>query len=299
MRKEHREPPPDPSRGLRITIIGLLANTALALIKLFAGVFGHSYALTADAIESLADVFGSLVVWSGLRIAAQPPDADHPYGHGKAEPIAALVVAMMLVGAAIGISIQAIQAIITPQPPPQSFTLWVLIGVIFIKELLYRLASSIAHASQSSAVLSDAWHHRSDAITSLAALVGISIAVLGGPGWEAADAWAALFAAAVILFNAWRIARSPLQELMDVEQSHIIDDVIAIARTVPGVRDVEKVLARKSGSRYLVDMHLEVDPEMSVRDSHRLAHAVKDAVQAKLPRVMDVLVHIEPHEPED
>lgn len=281
---------------MRITIIGLLANTALALIKLFAGIFGNSYALIADAVESLADVFGSLVVWGGLRIAAQPPDENHPYGHGKAEPLAALVVAMMLVAAAIGIGYQSIEAIITPRPAPAMFTLWVLIGVIIVKETLYRLASRIAKANESSAVLSDAWHHRSDAITSFAALLGISIAVLGGPGYEAADAWAALFAAGVILINAGRIARPPLHELMDVEQSHIIEDVYAIARKVPGVRDVEKVLARKSGSRYLVDMHVEVDPEMTVRDSHMLAHAVKDAVQAKLPRVMDVLVHVEPHE---
>jgi cation diffusion facilitator family transporter len=243
----------DNSRGLRISLAGLFINGALAIIKLVTGIVGHSYALIADAVESMADIFGSIVVWSGLRIARRPPDENHPYGHGKAEPLAALVVALMLIGAAIGISIEAVREIITPHHAPAAYTLWVLLAIIVIKELLYRIGRRIARDSESSAVLADAWHHRSDALTSLAAAIGISIALIGGEGYEPADDWAALVASAVILYNAIRIMRPPLGELMDIEPAGLTQEVGDIARRVQGVVDVEKVLARKSGTHYWVD----------------------------------------------
>jgi cation diffusion facilitator family transporter len=290
---------PENTRGLRLSLAGLFINGALAIIKLVTGIVGHSYALIADAVESMADIFGSIVVWSGLRIARQPPDENHPYGHGKAEPLAALVVALMLVGAAIGISIEAVREIITPHHAPAAYTLWVLLGVIAVKELLYRIGRRIARDSASSAVLADAWHHRSDALTSLAAAVGISIALIGGAGYEPADDWAALAASAVILYNAIRIMRPPLGELMDIEPTELTQQVGDIARRVEGVMDVEKVLARKSGTHYWVDMHVEVDGRMSVRDAHEVAHQVKDAVRQAVPSVLDVLIHIEPAGPRD
>jgi cation diffusion facilitator family transporter len=284
----------DNARGLRLSLAGLFINGGLAIIKLITGVVGHSYALIADAVESMADIFGSLVVWGGLRIARQPPDEDHPYGHGKAEALAGLVVALMLIGAAIGISIEAVREIIAPHHAPAAYTLWVLLGVVAVKEVLYRIGRRIARDSRSSAVLADAWHHRSDAITSLAAAIGISIALIGGAGYEPADAIAALFASAIILFNALRLMRPPLRELMDTEPPHITQQARDIARGVVGVVDVEKVLARKSGTRYWVDMHVEVDGSISVHDAHELAHQVKDAVRQAMPRVQDVLIHIEP-----
>jgi len=284
----------DNSRGLRLSLAGLFINGALAIIKLVTGIVGHSYALIADAVESMADIFGSIVVWSGLRIARRPPDENHPYGHGKAEPLAALVVALMLIGAAIGISIEAVREIISPHHAPAAYTLWVLFGIITVKELLYRIGRRIARDSASSAVLADAWHHRSDALTSLAAAVGISIALIGGAGYEPADDWAALAASAVILYNAIRIMRPPLGELMDVEPAEITDRVRTVAGRVEGVMDVEKVLARKSGTHYWVDMHVEVDGRMSVCDAHEVAHQVKDAVRVAMPSVVDVLIHIEP-----
>jgi len=242
----------------------------------------------------MADIFGSIVVWGGIRIAQQPPDANHPYGHGKAEALAALVVTMMLMGAAVGISIAAVREIVMPHHAPAAYTLWVLLGVVAVKETLYRIGRRTAKRSGSSAVLADAWHHRSDAITSLAAGVGISIALLGGEGYEPADDWAALVASAVILVNAARLMRPPLRELMDAEPTEVTERARAIASAVQGVVDVEKVLARKSGTRHWVDMHVEVDPTMSVHDAHELAHTVKDAVRAAMPSVEDVLIHIEP-----
>lgn len=281
-------------QGLRVALWGAFVNGVLALIKLITGVVGHSYALVADAVESMADIAGSLVVWSGIRVAHRPPDEDHPYGHGKAEPLAALVVSVMLVGAALGIAIEAVREIRTPHHSPAAYTLWVLLGVIATKEILYRIGRTIARRSGSTAVLADAWHHRSDAITSLAAAIGISVALIGGERYAPADDWAALFASTVILFNAVRIARAPVGELMDVHPAEVTTRVREVARDVEGVAAVEKILARKHGRRYLVDMHVEVDPELSVREAHRIAHDVKDAVRVRLPDVLDVLVHIEP-----
>jgi cation diffusion facilitator family transporter len=258
------------------------------------GLLGHSYALIADAIESMADIFASVVVWGGLRISAQPADAEHPYGHGRAEPLAALIVSLMLFGAAIGITIEAIREIVTPHHAPEPFTLWILGAVILIKEVLFRFVHRVAIDVDSGAVMADAWHHRSDAITSAAAAVGISIALIGGRGYESADDWAALVAAAIIAINAWRLLMRPLHELMDRVPPDVIDQVAAVAARVPGVGGVEKVLARKHGMQYLVDMHLEVDPDMSVRDSHALAHDVKNLIQRELPHIQDVLIHIEP-----
>jgi cation diffusion facilitator family transporter len=281
---------------MRLSLLGMFANVALAAIKLLSGLLGHSYALVADAVESMADILGSLVVWSGLRIAAQPPDQNHPYGHGKAEALAALIVSCMLIVAGLGIAVAAIHEVFAPRHAPKAFTLWVLVGVVIVKEIFFRAGNRLAKKSESAAVLADAWHHRSDAITSAAAAIGISIALIGGPGYEPADDFAALFASLIILYNGFKLARTPLRELMDADVSgEVIDKVRAIAGQVPRVMDVEKIRARKSGTEYWIDMHVEVDPHMSVEEAHDVSHRVKDAVRSAMPNVRDVLVHIEPH----
>ncbi len=282
------------ARGLRITVLMLFINAGLAIVKLVVGLLGNSYALIADAVESMADILGSLVVWSGLRIAARPADRNHPYGHGKAEPLAAIIVAMMLIAAGVGIAIQAIREIATPHHAPAPYTLWVLIAVVVVKESLFRVVRSVARKVNSAAILVDAWHQRSDAITSLAAGVGISIALFGGEGYEQADDWAALFASTVILLSACRLMVRPLNELMDAEPTEIIRQVREVAVKVEGVQGVEKVFARKSGLRYWVDMHIEVDPNMPVNRAHAVSHNVKSAIRTAMPKVQDVLIHIEP-----
>lgn len=282
-------------RGLRVTYIGLGANACLAAGKLAAGIAGHSQALIADGVESFADVFSSVIVWRGLVVSAQPADADHPYGHGKAEPIAAATVAGTLIVAALIISVQAVTEILRPHQGPAPFTLFVLLGVVLIKEGLFRLVAREAKDLASSAVYSDAWHHRSDAITSMAAALGISIAVLGGPGFEIADDAAALVAAGIIAWNGWRLLRSAMSELMDTTPDESINQKIQhIARATPGVDAVEKCLVRKMGYGYFVDMHVEVDPQMPVYRAHQVAHEIKDRVREQMPVVLDVLVHIEP-----
>lgn len=288
--------PQDLEAPLRLSVALLIFNAGLALVKLLGGVLGHSYALVADAVESMADIFASFVVWSGLKISALPADQNHPYGHGRAEPLAALIVSLMLFGAALGIGIEAVREIFAPHHAPAPFTLGILIGVVIVKETIFRIARRAAKRAGSTAVMADAWHHRSDALTSAAAAIGISIALIGGPGYEAADDWAAMFAAGVIFFNATRLVRAPLGELMDAEPAPIVGRARELAASQAQVRGVEKTFARKMGLKYLIDMHLEVDPEMHVREAHNVAHRVKDAILAAMPEVQDVLIHIEPHE---
>lgn len=282
-------------RGLRTTFVGFITNLVLAGSKLAAGLIGHSHALVADAVESFADLFSSIIVWRGLVVAATPPDEDHPYGHGKAEPIAAAVVAAMLLGAAGWIAVTALSEIRQPHFCPKPFTLVVLLVVVVVKEGLFRFVLSEAKAVDSSAVRSDAWHHRSDAITSVAAGIGISVALIGGPGWEAADDFAALAAALVIAWNGWRLLRPAMDELMDRAPGRdVVEQVRRLASTIPGVLGVEKCFVRKMGHQYYADMHVEVDPDMTVLRSHQIAHEVKDRVRTQFPKVHDVLVHIEP-----
>jgi cation diffusion facilitator family transporter len=283
-------------RSLRVTFLGMAVNSVLAGCKLIAGIAGHSHALVADAVESFSDLFSSLVVWRAMVVASEPADQDHPYGHGKAEPLAAAVVAAMLLAAAAGIAIQAVRGIANPHlVGPEPYTLYVLVGVVIIKESLFRFAHREGASLQSSAVRSDAWHHRSDAITSLFAGVGISVALIGGGGYESADDYAAMAASVVIAWNGWRLLRPALDELMDASPSlEVIDRIREAARTTAGVAEVEKCLVRKMGYHYYVDMHVEVDPEMSVRRAHAIAHEVKARVRQEQANVADVLVHVEP-----
>jgi cation diffusion facilitator family transporter len=281
-------------RGQRLAAIGLLVNIGLATIKLLAGLVGHSYALIADAVESMTDIVGSVVIWGGLHIARKPADENHPYGHGKAEALAALIVAAMVGAAGVGIAVKSVTEILTPRHAPARFTLVVLVVVVIVKEVLFRIVRRAGRETGSGAVHTDAWHHRSDAITSLAAFIGISIAIWGGPGYERADDVAALVASAVILFNAVVLVRTPVQELMDKAPEDVMAEARRIAEAVPGVADTEKIAARKSGTQVWIDMHVRVDPSMTVREAHALSHRVKDAIRTAMPRVADVLVHIEP-----
>lgn len=275
--------------------VGLAVNVLLAIIKIAAGILGNSYALIADGIESTTDVVSSLVVWTGLKISSLPADENHPYGHGKAEPIAGTIVALALVGAAILIGVQSVREILTPHHAPAWFTLLVLGLVVVIKETLYRFVFEVGDELTSTAVKGDAWHHRSDAITSAAAFIGISIALIGGKGYESADDWAALLACAVILFNASRILRAALAEVMDTALPQSLQEQIRqLASAVPGVERVEKCRTRKSGLGVFVEIHIEVDGELPVRRGHEIAHEVTDRLKAPPLSVQHVVVHIEP-----
>ena len=285
------------TRVIKTAQLGLLVNAFLAIIKLVAGIVGNTYALVADAVESTADIFASLVVWGGLRVATRDPDEEYPFGYGKAESVAAAVVSMMLVTAALGIAFEAVREIRTPHKTPAPWTLLVLVAVLFVKFVLFRRTLSVGEEAGSTAGKADAWHHLSDAITSAAAFIGISIALWGGPGWEEADDWAALFASTVIFYNGLLLIRPALHDLMDRKPGgEIIASVRTAAEQVPTVKAVEKLSARKAGLVYYVDIHVQADPSMSLHDAHELSGAVKSAIRRHVPSVAGVLVHMEPFE---
>ena len=282
-------------RCLRATFLGLAVNLALTAAKFTAGLLGHSQALIADAFESLADIFSSLIVWRGVVLAATPADEDHPYGHGKAEPLAAAVVWVMLLLAAVWVVFQALREMGQPRPMPAPYTLLVLLLVVGTKECLFRFVLRESTALKSSVVQTDAWHHRCDAMASLFAALGISVALIGGPKFSSADNLAAIAAAGVIAWNGWRLLRPALDELMDMAPD---DEMVArirhLAETTAETEAVEKCRVRKMGYQYYVDLHVEVDPGMTVQRSHEIAHQVKNRIRGEIPAVRDVLVHIEP-----
>jgi len=281
--------------GARIALIGLVANILLAVAKIAAGVFGNAYVLIADGMESALDVAGSAIIWGGLKFAERPPDETHPYGHGKAEPVAAIVVAVFVLAAAIALATQSVRELFMPHHAPAPFTLIVLIIVIFVKEALYRYVIRFGRDTESTAIQTDAWHHRTDAITSIAALIGISLALIGGERWRGADNWAALFACVLIAANGVRLMRPALYEILDTApRGEVVNAVRAAAISVQGVRDIDKCYLRKMGIRYYVDIHVGVDEDITVRSGHQIAHEVKDAIRHTDPRIADVLVHVEP-----
>jgi cation diffusion facilitator family transporter len=268
---------------------GIVLNLLLALVKFAGGILGGTYALIADGVESLLDVFSSALVWAGFRVASRPPDADHPYGHGKAEPLAAMAVGLVIFAAAVWIAVHAVREIVTPHRSPHWATLPLLAGIVAVKWWFSRLMARAGEAEGSTGLGAEAWHHYSDAITSAAAFVGIAIAVVMGEGYEAADDWAALIACGVIVFN-----RS-LGDVMDTAVPPAFENQVrAVAGAVAGVSGIDKCRVRKSGLSHLVDIHVEVNPRLSVYDGHEIAHAVKDALLHSTLRISDVSVHIEP-----
>ncbi|NUM53650.1 MAG: cation transporter [Candidatus Hydrogenedentes bacterium] len=283
--------------GVRFVLAGVVVNAALSATKGIAGVLGNSYALIADAIESGLDVFQSLIVMGGLVIAAAPPDRNHPYGHGKAEPLAAIVVSMGLLAGAVLIAVESVREILSPHHAPEPFTLAVLVLVVLAKETMFRVMSRVGRSTKSTAIRADAWHHRSDALTSLAAFIGISVALAGGRGWESADDWAALFACLIIGYNGVRLLLPAINEVMDVAPDSAIEEQVRnVALGVEGVTGLDICAVRKMGFDYFVDLHVMVNGDMKVRDGHEAAHRVKDAIRAANPHIRDVLIHIEPHD---
>jgi len=287
----------DPSiKAIRTTQLGIAVSIVLVLVKAAAGHFGHSYALIADATETAADIVSSFLLWLGLRYSLKPADARHPYGHGKAEPLAAIVISLFLVVAAVWIAYNAIGFINTPHKGPEVFTLWILIAVIVIKESLYRYVLKVGEELNSQAVKADAFHHRSDAITSAAAFIGILIAIIGGKGYEGADDWAAIIAAVLIVYNAFNILKPAFDEIMDSAPSgEIINKVRDSARSVKEVVEVEKCYVRKMGLDYFIDLHILVDADLTVSAGHTIAHMVKDRLMKSNSQIKGAIIHVEPY----
>ena len=283
--------------AIRTTFFSIVGNASLAIIKGLAGFFGNSYALIADAIESTADIFSSFLVLFGLKYANRPADKNHPYGHGRAEPLITFLVVGFLITSATIIAYESIKNIGTPHELPKIWTLFVLIPLIIWKEISFQLVIRKAKETNSSSLKADAWHHRSDAITSIAALIGISIALYFGKGYETADDWAALFASGFILYNSYKIFRPALGEIMD---EHLYDDLVAeirkVSLTCAGVVATEKCFVRKAGMKYHVELHAIVQADITVKNGHEIAHKLKDTLLNDIPQLGHVLIHIEPTE---
>lgn len=283
--------------AIKVTYFSIAGNASIAVIKGLAGFFGNSYALIADAIESTTDIFSSLLVLFGLKYANKPADKNHPYGHGRAEPLITFLVVGFLITSATIIAYESIKNIGTPHELPKIWTLIVLVPLIIWKEISFRLVIKKAKETNSSSLKADAWHHRSDAITSIAALIGISIALYFGKGYETADDWAALFASGFILYNSYKIFKPALGEIMD---EHLYDDLIAdirkVSLTVDGVVATEKCFIRKSGMKYHIDLHATVNANITVKRGHEIAHKLKDTLRNDIPQLGHVLIHIEPNE---
>ncbi|HET9055500.1 MAG TPA: cation diffusion facilitator family transporter [Chitinophagaceae bacterium] len=283
--------------AVRTILFSIVGNSGLAIIKWLAGFFGNSYALIADAIESTTDIFASLLVLLGFKYGNRPADKNHPYGHGRIEPLITFIVVGFLITSATVIAYQSIQNITTPHELPKAWTL-VILGIIIVwKEVSYQVVVKKSKETHSTSLKADAWHHRSDAITSISAFVGISIALYLGKGYESADDWAALLASGFILYNSYLIFRPALGEIMD---EHLYDDLIALIRQeslkVKGIIDTEKCFIRKAGIKYHVDLHITVNANITVKDGHDIAHKLKDALRKEIPELGHILIHVEPHE---
>jgi cation diffusion facilitator family transporter len=283
--------------AIKATYFSIIGNTLLAIIKGFAGFFGNSYALIADAIESTTDIFASFLVLFGIKYSNRPADKNHPYGHGRAEPLITFLVVGFLITSATIIAYESIININTPHELPKPWTLLVLGAIIIWKEYSFRLVMKRSIQTNSSSLRADAWHHRSDAITSVAAFVGVSVALLLGNGYESADDWAALFASGFILYNSYLIFRPALGEIMD---EHLYDDLIEqirlVSHQVVGILGTEKCFIRKAGMQYHVDLHAIVDSTITVKEGHDLAHKLKDTLQEQIPELGHVLIHVEPND---
>jgi len=283
--------------AIQATYFSIFTNTALALIKWIAGYFGNSYALIADAIESTTDIFSSFLVLFGLRYSTRPPDKNHPYGHGRAEPLMTFLVVVFLISSAVIIAYESIKNMGTPHATPKPYTLIILGFIIVWKEISYRFVVKKSSETNSLSLKADAWHHRSDAITSVAAFIGILLALVMGKGWESADDWAALFASGFIIYNSYLIFRPALSEIMD---EHMYDDLALeireVAKNVEGVFDTEKCFIRKTGMKYHVDLHAIVDANITVKEGHDISHLLKNCLLIEIPVIADILIHIEPNE---
>lgn len=288
-----------PTKALGLGVLAVCVNIILMLIKLTAGVLGDSQALIADGIESAGDIFTTLITWAGFQYSLRPADDNHPYGHGKIESLTGLISGTALLAAAAFIAFHSVREIMTPHHTPAWYTLPVLLGVVGVKELLFRRIFSLGSELDSQALLGDAWHHRSDAITSAAAALGIAVALIGGPGYEMADDCAALLACGIIAFNGARIIRPSLQDVLDTHVAGDFEDSTRRrAEEVGGVVAIEKCRIRKSGVGYLVEVHVQVDGSLTVREGHEIGHQVKQHLMRSLPQITDVTVHLEPRQEE-
>ncbi len=280
----------------RAALIGLGINLSLGVVKLVGGIYGNSFALIADAVNSLGDVVSTVVVLLALRIAQLPPDKEHPYGHTRAEGIAASNVAIIIIVSALLVGWEAVQRLTVQHEIPPRWTLWIAGINVVVKEALYHYKVRIGRRTGSTSLIANAWDHRSDALCALAVLIGLAVIRWGGPRFIYADEVASLVVVAMIILSGVHLFRSSASDLMDVQaDDELVEQIRADALTVPGVMDVETLWVRKSGLEHFADIHIEVDPLITVAEGHQIGHVVKDQLLRHFGSLRDVLVHLEPY----
>lgn len=280
----------------RAAWLGLGVNLSLGVMKIIAGSVAHSYALLSDAVNSLGDVVTTVVVLIALRLAQQPPDDEHPYGHTRAEAIAASNVALLIIISALALAWRTLDRPVGQAVIPPGWALVLAAVNVIIKEALYRYKLRVGTRTGSAAIIANAWDHRSDALCSFAVLVGLFLTRIGGQYGIWADTAASLLVIAVVVANGIVVFRRSVHELLDPQAGDdFVREIRGAAITMPGVLGVEKLWVRKSGLEFFADIHLEVDPEITVAEGHRIGHAVRDRLIEKFPPLRDVLVHLEPY----
>ena len=285
--------------GIRTALISSFCNVIVAIGKIVFGILGNSFALIADGVESTLDIISSIIVWGGLKIAAEPADDNHPYGHGKAESLAGVIVSTILISAGLGIGYNGIARILSPDlMAPKAFTLYVFIIVIIIKEILYQYTIKVSKLINSTSMKAEAWHHRTDAITTVMALIGVFIAI--NTSYKIADGLAGVLCGCIIIFNGSRILYASSNEVMDtVASDEIYDKIKNITLTHAEIKNIDNCRIRKSGLQYLLDIEIQVDPTITVMAGHKIAHELEDILlQDKNLNIIDIIIHVEPFIPE-
>jgi cation diffusion facilitator family transporter len=280
----------------RAALLGLVVNLALGVVKLVGGIIGGSFALISDAVNSLGDSLSSCVVLGALWYAQRPADEGHPYGHTRAEAVAASNVALLIIISALIVGWQAMTRLTVIHDVPPIWTLWIAGVNVVIKEGLYRYNSRVGKRIGSTAIIANAWDHRADALCSLAVFVGLGVVRWGGSAYIWADEAAALFVVAAILWSAVKLFRTSTSELLDPQaDAKLVQRIRQAAVQVPGVQQVEKLWVRKSGLEYLADIHIKVNAQLTVDEGHRIGHLVKDRLLEDFESLRAVLVHLEPY----
>jgi cation diffusion facilitator family transporter len=301
IRQAHSETPADMgvtgsvAPGLRVSIVGLGVNVILVIFKLWAGIASGSQALVADGIDSLSDVFSSSVVLLGLKWGQKQEDEDHPYGHARIETISGMVVGMVLLLVGLGITVNAISSVYHHRTArPGIFAIWAAAISIILKEGLYWYTIIVGRRLKSLALIAIAWNYRTDAFSTVAVLVGVGATYLN-PAWHLADSYAALVVAFFVIRVSLKLVRSAFRELSDTApQKKVVSQLTGTAAQVLGVRQVHDLRARYSGPQIFVELHIVVDPNITVRQGHAIASEVRHRLLNGFADVTRVIVHVDP-----
>ena len=285
----------------KVTHLSIWVNVVLTLLKLAAGIFGRSQALIADAIHSLSDFATDIAVLIGLRFTSKPKDSDHAYGHGKYETIVAAIIGLALAYVGIEIAASAIRRIFhamhgDPLPMPSTFAFWAAVASIGIKEWLYHVTMKVARSTGSSSLVANAWHHRSDAFSSIATAAGVGAAAFLGDDWLILDPIAALFVSLFLLKVAWRIIREQIGDLTDQSLAPAVcEEILAMARGIPGITEPHNLRTRMVGRIPVIDMHIRLRADLPLREAHDIATTLERALRQRFGKETIANLHLEPY----